>query len=115
MSVVAQAASLEHRGLMSVDSGKITLLMAIEAAAFEDKTAAPVQAVALSTLHTGNGRMLMKWLKVRGRIRAHKEMHFLLATVPHQCQRVQSEARLHRRMQDIRKGLLSCNGDAVQL
>ena len=42
VGVVTDAATLEDRGFVGVDLGKIRLLMAVEAAAFEDKTAAPV-------------------------------------------------------------------------
>lgn len=115
MSVVARAATLEHRGLVSVDFGKITLSMAIETATLENKTAAPVQAVALGALHTRKRRMLVKWLKGRGRIWTHKEMHFLLAALPHQRQGVQSGARLQGRMKDIREGLFGLDEDTVQL
>ena len=41
MSVVAHAASLEHAGIVSVDSVEAVALMAIEAPTFKDKTAAP--------------------------------------------------------------------------
>jgi hypothetical protein len=41
MSVVAHAATLEHPRIVSMDFAKIVALMAIEAAAFEDETAAP--------------------------------------------------------------------------
>jgi hypothetical protein len=86
--VVAQAASLQHRSLVSVDFGKVTLLMATETATFEDETAAPVQLVALCALHAGNRRMLMKWLKGGGRIRTYKEVYLLLAACPRQYQGV---------------------------
>ena len=115
MSVVTHAATLEHRGLVSVDLGKITLLMAIEAATFEDKTAAPVQTVALCALHAGNRRMLVKWLKGRGRIRTDKEMHFLFAAVPQQNQRVQAGGRFQCGVKHVWKGLLGLNYETVQL
>ena len=42
MRVVAYAALLEHRGIVSVDLRKTITWMAIETATFEDKTATPV-------------------------------------------------------------------------
>ena len=88
MRVVADPALLEHRRLVSVYLRKTIPLMAIETSAFEDKTAAPVQAVALGALHARNRRMLVKRLKSGWRIRTNKEMHFLFAALPHQNQRV---------------------------
>jgi hypothetical protein len=41
VSVVAHAASLEHAGIVSVDSVETVALMAIETAAFERESAAP--------------------------------------------------------------------------
>jgi hypothetical protein len=41
VSVMAHAASLQHPGIMSVDSGKPVALMAIETATLENKTATP--------------------------------------------------------------------------
>ena len=93
MSVVAHAALLEHGGLVSMDLRKIITLMAVETAAFENKTAAPVQTVALGALHARDRRMLVKGLKRGWRIRTDKEMYFLLAAVPQQNQRVQARGR----------------------
>ena len=69
-----------------MDSVKTVALMAIETATFEHEPAAPAQAVALGALHTGNRRMLVKGLKVCGRIRAYKKVHFLFAALPYQDQ-----------------------------
>src|SRR5712691_8517030 len=88
MRVVADPALLEHSGLVSVYFRKTVPLMTIETAAFEDKTATPVQTVALGALHARNWRMLVKRLKRGRRIRINKEMHFLFAALPHQNQRV---------------------------
>ena len=82
MRVVTYPALLEPDRIVSMDLGEVIRLMAIETAAFEDKTATPVQAVALSALHARNRRMLVKRLKRRRRIRTNKEMHFLLAALP---------------------------------
>jgi hypothetical protein len=41
MSVVTHAASFEHSRVVRVDSVELVALMAIEAAPFESKTAAP--------------------------------------------------------------------------
>ena len=41
MGVVAHTASLEHSRIVSVDFAEIVSLMAIEAATFKDKAAAP--------------------------------------------------------------------------
>ena len=79
---MAHAALLEYGGFVSMDFCKILLAMAIETAAFEDKTATPVQAVALGALNARNRRMLVKGLKGYGRIRTDKKMHFLLAAIP---------------------------------
>ena len=98
-----------------MDLGKIITLMAIETAAFEDKTAAPVQTVALGTLHARNRRMLVKRLKRRRRIRTDKEMHFLLAAFPQQNQRVQARGRFQCGVKHIWKGLLGLDHDTVQL
>ena len=115
MRVVAHAALLEAGRVVSMDLGKIVTLMAVETAAFEGKAAAPVQAVALSALHTGNRRMLVKRLKNRGRIRTHKEMHFLFAALPQQNQRVLAGGRLQCGVKHIRKGLLGLDGYTVKL
>ena len=88
-----------------MDLGKIISAMAVETAAFEDKTATPIQAVALSALHTRNRRMLVEGLKGRGRIRTNKEMHFLFAALPEQNQRVQARGRLQCGVKHIRKRL----------
>ena len=40
MCVVTHAAAFEHGGLVSMNLGKLILLMAIETATFENKTAA---------------------------------------------------------------------------
>ena len=88
MRVVADPALLEHSGLVSVYLRKTITLMAIETTAFENKTATPVQTVALGALHARNWRMLVKKLKSRRRIRTNKEMHFLFAAFPQQNQRV---------------------------
>ncbi len=82
MSVVAHAAALEHAGIVSVDLAKIIALVAIETAAFENKTAARAHTVAPGTLDTGKRRVLVKGLKPRGRIWAHEEVHFPFASVP---------------------------------
>ena len=82
MRVMADPALLEHRRLVSVYLRKTIPLMAIETSAFEDKTATPVQAVALGALNARNRRMLVKGLKGYGRIRTDKKMHFLLAAIP---------------------------------
>jgi hypothetical protein len=84
MSVVAHATALEHPRIVSVDFGKIVALMAIETATFEREASAPAEGVALGALHAGNRRMLVKGLKTCGRIRTHKKVHFLPATLPHQ-------------------------------
>ncbi len=88
MRVMADPALLEHSRLVSVYLRKTITLMAIETTAFEDKTATPVQTVALGALHARNRRMLVKRLKSGWRIRTNKEMHFLFAALPHQNQRV---------------------------
>jgi len=82
MCVVAHAALFEPGRVVSMDFRKIIAPMAIETAAFEDKTATPVQAVALGALNARNRRMLVKGLKGYGRIRTDKKMHFLLAAIP---------------------------------
>ena len=88
MCVVAHAALLELGGLVSMDLRKIITHVAIETATLCDKTATPIQAVALGTLYARNWRMLMKRLKGRWRIRTNKEMHFLLAALPLQNYRM---------------------------
>lgn len=98
-----------------MDLRKIIRFMAIEAAAFEDKTAAPVQAVALGALHTRNRRMLVKRLKGCRRIRANKKMRFLLAALPLQNQRVQARRRLQCGVKHIWKGLFGLDQDTVEL
>ena len=82
MCVVAHTALFEPSRVVGMDLGKIITLMAIETAAFEDKPSTPIQSVALGTQNTRNGRMLVKRLKDLWRIRAGKEMHFLLAALP---------------------------------
>jgi hypothetical protein len=98
-----------------MDLGKIITLMAVETAAFEDKTATPIQAVALSALHTRYRRMLVKRLKRRWRIRTNKEMHFFFAAFPLQSQRVQALGRFQNGVKHIGKGLLGLDQDTVQL
>ena len=88
MRIVAHTALFEDGGLVSMDLRKIITLMAVETAAFENKTTATVQTVALGALHTRDRRMLVKGLKRGWRIRTNKEMHFLFAAVPQQNQRV---------------------------
>src|SRR5882672_9512032 len=95
MCVVAHTTLFEPGRLVRMDLRKIITLMAIETAAFEDEPSTPIQAVALGTRNARNGRMLVKWLKRRGRIRADKKMHFLLAALPQQSQRVQARGSLH--------------------
>jgi hypothetical protein len=115
MCIVAYPALLEPGRIVSVDLRKIITLVAIETATFEDKTATPVQTVALGTLHTWNRRMLVKRLKRRRRIRTHKEMHFLFAAFPQQNQRVQARGRFKYGVKHIWKGLFGLDEDAVQL
>src|ERR1700676_2674775 len=115
MCVVTHAALFEPDRIVSMYLGKIITLMTIETAAFEDKTSAPVQTVALGTLHTRDRRMLVKGLKRGWRIRTHKEMHFLLAAVPQQNQRVQPWGRFQCGVKHVRKGLLGLNYETVQL
>src|SRR5579862_3036229 len=115
MRVVAYPALLEHGGLVSVDLRKTIPPMAVETAAFEDKTATPVQTVALGTLHTRNRRMLVKRLKRRRRIRTNKKMHLLFAAFPEQNQRVQAGWRFKRSVKHIWKRLFGLDRDTVQL
>ena len=115
MCVVAHAALLEPGRVVSMDLRKIIRFMAIETAAFEDKTAAPVQTVALGALHTWNRRMLVKRLKARGRIRTNKKMHFLFAALPLQHQRMQAGRRLQRGVKHIWKGLFGLDDGPVEL
>ena len=115
MCVVAQATLLEPGGIVSVDLRKIIRFMAIETAAFEDKTATPVQAVALGARHARKRRMLVKRLKARGRIRTHEETHFLFAALPQQNQRVQARQRLQCGVKHVWKGLLGLDEGAVEL
>src|SRR5882724_8396149 len=114
MCVVAHAALFEPGSIVSMDFRKIIVSMAIETAAFEDKTATPVQAVALCALHARNRRMLMKGLKGRGRIRTDIKMHFFFAALPQQNQRVQARGRLQHGVKYIRKGLFGLDGGAVK-
>src|SRR2546427_6843960 len=115
MCVVAHAALLEPDRIVSMDLGKIISAMAVETAAFEDKTTTPIQAVALSALHTWNRRMLVERFKGCGRIRTNKEMHFLLAAFPQQNQRVQARGRLQGGVKHVWKGLFGLDEDTVQL
>jgi len=82
MCVVAHTALLEPDRIVSMDLGKIITLMAVETAAFKDKTATPVQTVALGALHARKRRMLVKRLKCRRRIRTNEETHFLFTALP---------------------------------
>ena len=115
MGVVAQAALFEPGRIVSVDLSKIITWMAIETAAFEDKPATSIQAVALGARHARNRRMLVKRLKGRGGIRTDKKMHFLLAALPQQNQRVQARGRLQRGVKHIWKGLFGLDEGAVEL
>ncbi len=85
-------------------------LMAIETAAFENKPAAPIQAVALGAWHVRNRRMLMKQLKAGGRIRTDKEAHFLSSSLPQQGQRARARWNFECRVKYIRKGPFGLNG-----
>ena len=105
MSVVAHAALFEPGRIVSMDFRKIIVPMAVETAALEYKTAAPVQTVALGALHARNRRMLVKRLKRRRRIRTNEEMHFLFAAFPLQNQRVQARGRLQCGVKHMRKRL----------
>ena len=80
--IVTRAALLEHSNLMTMDLGGFGALMAIETTTLENKTSTTIQTVALSTLHTCNGRMLAKRLKAGRRILADKELHLSFSTVP---------------------------------
>ena len=115
MSVVAHPALLEPGGVVSVDLRKAITLMAVETAAFEHKTATPVQTVALGALHARNRRMLVKRLKRRRRIRTNEEMHFFFAALPLQNQRVQARGRLQCGVKHIGKRLFGLNQDTIQL
>lgn len=115
MCVVTHAALFEDGGLVSMDLRKIITLMTVETAAFESKTAAPVQTVTLRALHTRNRRMLMKGLKGGWRIRTDKEMRFFFAAVPQENQRVQARGCFQCGVKHIWKGLLGLNREAVQL
>ena len=115
MCVVANAALLEHGRLVSMYLCKIITSMAIETAAFEDKTTTPVQLVALGALNTRNRWMLVKRLKGRGRIWTNKEMHFLFAALPLQNQRVQARGRLQCGVEHIWKGLFGLDKGPVEL
>src|SRR5258708_6754534 len=115
MCVVAHPALLEPGGVLSVDFRKAITLMAVETAAFEHKTATPVQTVALGALHARNRRMLVKRLKRRRRIRPNKESHFLFAALPLQNQRGQARGRLQCGVKYIVKRLFGLNRDTVQL
>jgi hypothetical protein len=115
MCVVAHAALLKDGGLVSMDLRKLITLMAIETAAFENKTATPVQTVALGALHTRDRRMLVKGLKCGWRIRTNKEMHFLFAAVPQENQRVQARGRFQCGVKHVWKGLLGLDNETVQL
>src|SRR6266478_6571502 len=95
MCVVAHAALFEPGRIVSMDFRKIIVPMAVETAAFEHKTATPVQTVALGALHARNRRMLVKRLKRRRRIRTNEEMHFFFAALPLQNQRVQAKGSLN--------------------
>ena len=115
MCVVANAALLERGRLVSMYLCKIITSMAIETAAFEDKTTTPVQLVALGALNTRNRWMLVKRLKVRGRIRTNKEMHFLFAALPHQNQRVHTRGGLHAGVKHVREGPFGFDSDPIHL
>ena len=101
MRIVARTALFEHYRIMSMDLGKPIPLVTIETATFEHKTATLIQAVTLGALHARNRRMLVERLKVRGRIRANKETHFLLAALPRENQRVHAWGGVHAGMQHI--------------
>ena len=115
MCVVAHAAAFEQGRLVSMNLREVILLMAIETATFEDKTATPIQLVALGALHARNRGMLLKRLKVRGRIRTHKEMHFLFAPLPHKNQRVHARAGLHAGVKNLWKRPFGFDDDPVHL
>src|SRR5215813_13846152 len=115
VSVVAHAASLQNSRIVRVAPRETIALMAIETTAFEHESSATAQSMALRALHAGNWRMLPKWLKARRRIRAHKKANLLLTAFPNQHKRVRSVRWLHRRVQDIRKGLFARDRCPVQL
>ena len=115
MCVVAHAAAIEHGRLVSMCLGKAILSMAIETATFEDKPLTPIQGVALGALHVRNRRMLVKRLKGRGRIRTNKEMHFLLAALPHKNQRVHARGGLHAGVKHVWKGPFGFDEGPVHL
>ena len=68
VSVVAHSALLESRCVMGVKLYKPGLLMAIEAAAFEMKSSALVEFMALGALHAGDRGMLTEGCEPGGRI-----------------------------------------------
>ena len=112
---MADPALLEHSRLVSVDLRETVTLMAVETAAFEDKTTTPVQAVALGALHARNRRMLAKRLKSGRRIRTNKEAHFLLAALPHKNQRVHSRGGVHPGVKHVWKGPFGFDENPVHL
>jgi hypothetical protein len=71
-----------------MDLRRIITPMAIETDTFCDKTATPIQAVALSALYVQDRRMQVKRLKGRWRTRAGQKMHFLFAAPRPQDQRI---------------------------
>jgi hypothetical protein len=115
MGIVARTALLEHRGLVSMDFGKSSALVTIEAATLENKTSALIEPVTLGTLHIGNWRMLVKRQKAGRRIHPHKKLHFLFSAFPRQDQRMQAGWKLQRRVKHVREGLIDLEQGPIQL
>jgi hypothetical protein len=115
MCIVAHTALFEPDRIVSMGLGKIITLMAVETAAFKDKTATPVQAVALCALHAWKRRMLVKSLKCCRRIRTNEEMHFLFAAFPLQSKRVQAGGHFKSGVKNIWEGLFGLDDATVQV
>jgi hypothetical protein len=115
MGIVAHTALLEHDRLMSMDLGKPSALMTIEAATLENKTSALIEPMALGTLYIGNRRMLVKRLKAGRWIHPDKKLHFLFSTFPRQDQHMQAGCKLQGRVKHVRERLIDLEQGPVQL
>jgi hypothetical protein len=103
--VVALAAFDQHVRLVAVGLEKALLFMTIKAAAFEAKSPASAQTMALSAVH-GKRWMLAKGLEACGRVPPYEEPDFLPASFGGEGQGVGAGCRLRLCVKHFRERLI---------
>ncbi len=114
MSVVAEAALLQHVHGVGVRPDEVRFGVTIEAATLETKPAAAADPVALPTGDPRKRRMLLKSAEARRRIRAAEETDFLAAARPHERQAMFARGRGKLGMKYVGKRLFGRNWMSVE-